>query len=671
MTLMTARRAGLLACFVGSLLAIGGCDPGSGATPRRDAGPHDGSSGGGADADGDGISDGDEGRLASTDTDADGTPDYLDDDSDADGIGDAVEAGDAMSATPPADSDMDGQPDFQDIDADGNGVLDETEGVGDTDGDHIPDFRDRDDDADFASDLEEVGPDASAPLDTDHDGTPDYRDVDSDGDTISDIAEQGPDTDRDGTDDIRDTDSDDDGLTDSVEAGDADLATAPFDTDMDAIPDYRDPDSDGDGISDHDEVAAGSSPVRADSDGDGISDLIEIGAGTDPNDATDNPRTRGDFVFVVPYEMDPMPPRDTLEFSTSIQFADVYFLFDITTSMDGEIAALRGAVSTVMADLACLDSHTACMADTDCASGQVCSSFTSTCIEDPAVSGCLLSTYTGTGYYETNYVNVVSLQPDPAATSGALNINTFGGTENLYRALWGLADPAAAPGETGCTGPGAGTIGCPAFRSEAVRIAVVFTDEDSDGSESVLTAAGALASAGITLIGVWSGTPAAATRAELVDVVNTSGSLSSTGTPLVFDGQNASVVPAVVAAINEVVRGVPLRVTIEATDEPGDAGDALPFIDYLEINGSGGNCTSVTPLEDTNGDSRFDAFPALRPGTPVCWDVVAARNTTVMPALTPQIFRARLTVRGDGSPLDSRIVYFLVPPRIEVPGGPG
>ena len=93
-------------------------------------------------------------------------------------------------------------------------------------------------------------------------------------------------------------------------------------------------------------------------------------------------------------------------------------------------------------------------------------------------------------------------------------------------------------------------------------------------------------------------------------------------------------------------------------------------IDYLEINGSGGACTAVTPLEDTNGDGRSDAFPALRPGTPVCWDVVAARNTTVMPTLTPQIFRARLTVRGDGSPLDSRIVYFLVPPRIEVPGGP-
>ena len=44
--------------------------------------------------------------------------------------------------------------------------------------------------------------------------------------------------------------------------------------------------------------------------------------------------------------------------------------------------------------------------------------------------------------------------------------------------------------------------------------------------------------------------------------------------------------------------------------------------------------------------------------------------TDQMPATTPLVFKARLTVYGDGSPLDSRFVYFLVPPRIEGPGGP-
>jgi len=50
--------------------------------------------------------------------------------------------------------------------------------------------------------------------------------------------------------------------------------------------------------------------------------------------------------------------------------------------------------------------------------------------------------------------------------------------------------------------------------------------------------------------------------------------------------------------------------------------------------------------------------------------VVPRDNTTVMPTTEPQVFRARLTVSGDGSPLDARIVFFLIPPTIELPGGP-
>jgi hypothetical protein len=42
-----------------------------------------------------------------------------------------------------------------------------------------------------------------------------------------------------------------------------------------------------------------------------------------------------------------------------------------------------------------------------------------------------------------------------------------------------------------------------------------------------------------------------------------------------------------------------------------------------------------------------------------------------MPTSQPQLFKAKLTVSGDGSPLDSRQVFFLVPPKeAEVPQGP-
>src|SRR5262245_42758721 len=71
-----------------------------------------------ADADGDRITDSDEGRAAAFDSDRDGRPDYLDDDSDGYGLGDDVEAGDDRVETGPFDSDGDGTDDFRDRDSD-------------------------------------------------------------------------------------------------------------------------------------------------------------------------------------------------------------------------------------------------------------------------------------------------------------------------------------------------------------------------------------------------------------------------------------------------------------------------------------------------------------------------------------------------------------------------
>jgi hypothetical protein len=662
-------RASFRLALVAGLLGLSACDPGPTGS-RPDGGRPDAPSGP-RDTDGDTLTDEQEGGSSGRDTDGDGTLDSLDDDSDGDGLPDRDEAGDADLATPPRDSDADGIPDYADTDSDNNGIPDASEAPGDVDGDGRPNVYDTDDDGDGLGDARELRGATAPPADSDGDGVPDYHDLDSDGDTIGDRDDLDVDTDADETPDFLDEDSDADGIPDAMEAGDADLATPPVDTDMDTIPDFRDPDSDGDGLSDRDEVATyGTSPTSADSDTDGVSDLIEIAAGTSPIDGSESPRTRGDFVFVVPYMEPPDPTRDTLSFRTSIQFADIYFLFDRSGSMAGEISALRTAVGTVMADLTCMDFGVPCTRDADCAAGQVCG-LTGSCIEDPGIASCVTSPWTGGGWYLADYTNVRSLQADPAATSAALGFGTTGSTESLYRAVWQVADPAGAPGtESGCTGPGAGTIGCPAFREEAVRILVAFTDEDSDGGETAAQAAAALMASDITFIGVWSGTAGAAARSDLVDLANASGSVGRTGTPLVFDGADSSVVPAVTMAINEIVEGVPLRATIEATDEPGDAGDSLQFIDYLETNTTAPDC-AVIPTEDSDGDGRPDAFPAVTPGTNVCWDVVPRMNVTVMPTESPQIFEARLTVRGDGSPLDARRVYFLVPPSPPVIEGPG
>ncbi|RDX37495.1 hypothetical protein DZA50_02010 [Kangiella sp. HD9-110m-PIT-SAG07] len=215
----------------------------------------DASNTGGTDDDMDGIDD----DRAPVDTDDDGVADYRDDDSDNDGIPDSEESTN--------DTDNDGTPDYRDEDSDGDGIPDSEEGANDTDNDGIPDYRDEDSDNDGIPDADE------GVNDSDNDGTPDYIDDDSDGDGIPDSDEGTNDTDNDGIPDYRDEDSDNDGIPDADEGAN--------DSDNDGIPDYRDDDSDNDGISDEEEGTVdtdgdGSPDYRdEDSDGDGIPDEDE------------------------------------------------------------------------------------------------------------------------------------------------------------------------------------------------------------------------------------------------------------------------------------------------------------------------------------------------------------------------------------------------------------
>lgn len=680
-------------CLLITLLALTGCDPNR-PSGRRDGGPNDAAVDI-SDADGDTISDADEGAATNRDTDGDGTPDYLDDDSDGDGIPDAIEAGDDNPATPPVDSDFDLVPDFIDLDADGNGIPDARELRSDVDGDGIENFADVDDDNDGIQDVQELNGMLDPPYDHDGDGVPDYQDRDSDNDTIMDGHERDADTDRDGVLDVHDTDSDGDGLSDAMEAGDADITTAPVDTDMDGTPDFRDPDSDNDGLPDADEATHGTSPTSGDTDGDGVSDLIEIGAGTNPTDPSDSPRTRGDFVFTVPYMAPPDPPEDTLTFQTSIQYADVYFSFDVTGSMAEELRAMRDTTTGVPAiidQLRCAPTGGSCTEDSDCTAG-VC--FAGSCITDPADGdGCIPDMHTGVGaWWELNtFLNLRSLSDDHVATamaipcprspSGPFPANLYGGTtcgsgpggaEAPYQPPYCVADRAICGG--GCATSG---VGCGGFRPEAIKIYVQITDADQQCSGSgcsSYTGAGAgaaLAGQNIRFISLVGNDDAGGTgtpRSVAEEIGRASNTVNAAGDPFVYDARDAAVVGETVRAVRELARGVPLRVTIDATDEPDDAGDALQFIERLVTNTTDPGC-SMEDTEDADDDGVPETYPSVLPGNPVCWDVIPRMNETVMPDTVPLVFKARLTVYGDGSPLDDRLVYFLIPPRIEQPGGP-
>ncbi|MCB0382407.1 MAG: hypothetical protein KDD05_03670, partial [Psychroserpens sp.] len=172
-----------------------------------------------ADDDGDGVPnafedfDGD-GMLDDDDIDMDGTPNYLDDDDDGDGILTINEAKDADGN--PIDTDGDGDVDYLDSDDDGDGVLTQNES-GDTDGDGTPNYLDNDDDGDSVLTV--------------------FEDLNSDGNPLND------DTDGDGISDYLDDDDDGDGLLTTNENPDPNMDGDPsdaVDTDMDGIPDYLD-----------------------------------------------------------------------------------------------------------------------------------------------------------------------------------------------------------------------------------------------------------------------------------------------------------------------------------------------------------------------------------------------------------------------------------------------
>jgi|GEM_PF-910084 len=239
-------------------------------------------------------------RPALRDTDGDGLPDYLDEDSDNDGVLDGLE-----NRISGLDSDGDGLDERFDVDslggADSNhdGITDGLKLL-DSDGDGVANLFDLDSDNDGLLDTQEAGlqdrdhngfADAGQDLvtadlpDSDGDGSPDIIDLDSDNDGRPDIKQTpfvGLDNNRDGRIDAR-SDSDQDGLDDAAD-GDQQLRGSNTDSDGDGVPDSRDSDDDNDGLADvlegEGDADGDGIPNRLDrdSDNDGLSDHFEAGA---------------------------------------------------------------------------------------------------------------------------------------------------------------------------------------------------------------------------------------------------------------------------------------------------------------------------------------------------------------------------------------------------------
>lgn len=640
-------------------------------------GPSGGSGGDddpGIDADGDTISNTDEGGP-DNDTDGDGTPNFKDTDSDDDGILDAVEAGDADLATPPVDSDGDGKHDYVDLDSDDNDRPDMLEGADDADGDMLGNYADPDDDGDNLYDVDELGPDPLTPLDTDADGTPDFRDTDSDNDTIVDAIESNPDYDGDSVGNFQDLDSDGDCVPDAVEA----RGNPPADSDNDSRMDFLDRDSDNDGLGDMSEDAncnglrdgSETSATDEDTDNDNVTDLVEVAAGTNPNNPASNPQANGDYVFVEPYMKPQTPPDDNLNFSSKLQAVDVYVLLDRSGSMSEEIISVRDNLNAVVQTLKCAPMGTGTPPN---------------CIPDLWFGGATF------GYHDSGaeaFVNYRDLGVNTDFSGIPINEPSGGPYEAMTFATYtamtavgsdfagGLLPPPYVPAKGTCMNSpaanlGYATFGYGCFRVGALPVVMLVTDEPPfspyswenplwsnvvpEYTAKQARLMGVLGSD--TTLEVRNELELMATQTDAVDAGNGNA-------PIVVNGAGTGAAAGIGNGVLALANGVPLDLNAVVTDVTGDAVDApAAFIDRIQTSQvSSAQCTMGLTDIDTNGDTYKDKYLGVRTGTPVCWKVVAKQNTTVPPTQNPQLFQARVTVYGDGiTQLDQRRVFFLVPP---------
>ena len=422
---------------------------------------------------------------------------------------------------------------------------------------------------------------------------------------------------------------------------------------------------------------------QPDSDGDGVPDIVEQLAGTDPASADSNPTTLGDLHFVSPACSAPTPERRSIVFETKVRQADVYFLIDNSWSMGGQIDGVRNTLQDVIfpgLTAAIPDVHVGVGGFDSCPErleGETSTNRINNCV---AISN---------GSNVTDDLNLLR------AALGDMTPNC--GTREPYgQSVWlfatgdtsrwpALAERNCAPGETGyaCVRPDSlpivVVIGDEPY-SQGARCGS-FEDRTPEGRTTISgfvptegEVGGALASIGGKIVVM--GNTARSQEWETISQI--SGSVDASGQPLLFPEatSGAMIGSDVVAAVDQLSQEIPLDLTARVRDLDDDGIDATDLIDRVEANPQGGIadprdvnrvCVAVA-ASDLDGDGVPETFVDAQVGTPVCFDVVAATNTTIAPTTEPQVIRAAVDIIADGvTTLDTRTIYFLIPPANDTP----
>jgi hypothetical protein len=389
-----------------------------------------------------------------------------------------------------------------------------------------------------------------------------------------------------------------------------------------------------------------------------------------------------DFFFVVPYNEAPSPSSDVLVFSTTIKQADVAFVMDTTGSMASAINNLKNALQgTLMAQLQAAIPNVG-LAVVDYKD-----------FGDPwtVKVGQVVTTNLGLAKTAVGAMSASGGGDGPEAAIAAMQF-----------ALTGMANSGIAAHVSAVPG----TFGGVDFRSGSVPVVVNISDaewHDPSGNATMPTLKTAFANTkakfvNIAEAGIFSSGAGSETQAnDLSDATGSNvpagafgtvsgcaagqcctgkngagrGALGPGGTcRLNFLSENGNGVSSgIVKAIEAIAVGSSFDVTAKASNDPTNAKnvDATRFIEALRAMDEGNvdnGCPAAT-AKDSDGDGIKDTFVAVKAGTPVCFEVIPAKNTIVAPELDPQFFNAFvdvIAVQGNLK-LDQRGVLFLVPPK--------
>ena len=555
-------------------------------------------------------------------------------DDDGDGIKNGVEAPNGI----PLDTDEDGTPDYKDTDSDGDGIPDSVEGVTDTDGDGTPNYRDTDSDNDNIPDEIEAGEDPTDPADFDEDGIPNYLDDDSDNDGIRDLFDGITDPDKDGFGAYLDTDADGDGISDHDENGDNE---PPLDSDDDKVPDFLDSDSDNDGLSDARELALGTNAKLADTDGDGIDDNTEVAFGSDPTDAGSG-IPEDTFYVVLPYHLTDTVVK-SLEFTLAISKVDVFFLMDISGSMQDEIDNLKaGIINTILPGV-------------------------NAKVDDVAMG---LASFGNDSIYSVKQ----TLTKDTAALTAAISgLNASGGDEYHADVLYFAA---GGTGTVDCNCRWGGFLDlewicdtCPiqpaGWRDGALPIFIMITDEEdgfTTSDHSLTEAINSMNTINAKFIGVDSSGVA---MDEYATVSNGTKSLDSASQPFNFQipgdgsGLSTSIVDAVVDLAGELQIAV-LATAPKHIDNLFGIADTTTFLESIIPDAT----SAVAPTIVVG-----NTFEHVKPGLTLIFDVTFKNDFYENETTESQLIQAKIDVVGAGTVLDTRDVYILIPGKDVGSGG--